>query len=106
MNSKEALDINNKSVKFKNKVNNENSNMNMKKISQITPYHKKSKTFFISPSYVSKNINNKNNNGFDKVKNNNIMENKNNGNSNIQSKYNLLINKTNYNNKKKIVNSM
>ena len=104
MNSKEALDINNKSVKFKNKVNNENSNM--KKISQITPCHKKSKTFFISPSYVSKNINNKNNNGIDKVKNSNIKENKNNGNSNIQSKYNLLINKTNNNNKKKNVKTI
>ena len=100
--SKETFDINNKSVKFKNKNNNENSNI--KKISQITPCHKKSKTFFISPSYVIKNINNKSNNEYEKIKNNNIKEYKNENNFNTNNKTKLIINKSNCNNRKKKIN--
>ena len=105
--NKEASDINNKSVKFKNKANYENSSI--KKISHITPCHKKSRTFFISPSYVIKNISNMNKNinqndnekiinMKEKVK---IKENKNNFNTTAQSKNNIKP-KSNY--KSKIIN--
>ena len=106
--NKEAFDINNKSVKFKNKANYENSSI--KKISHITPCHKKSKTFFISPSYVIKNISNINKN---KIQNENekinnlkekikIKENKNNFNTTAHSKNNI---NSKSNHKNKIINT-
>ena len=79
--NKETPDINNKSVKFKIQIN--KGNNSIKKISQITPCHKKSRTFFISPSYVIKNINNIN------EKSNNLKENK-------KTKDNKNINSTNH----------
>ena len=71
--------INNKNSKFKNKLNNEKSNSNINKNNLIVPCHKKSKTFFISPSYAFKknnNINTKKSQYFYKRISNHIKNNK------------------------------
>ena len=86
--SKEEIDINNKSLKNKNKISNEKSNI--KKISKITSCHKKSRTFFILHSYVIKNISNQNyNNNINNINNNT------NDNSNALEKINKNILKEN-----------
>ena len=54
----ENLLINNKSLKNDARLKNEKSNSKNKKSSFIVPCHKKSKTFFISPSYAFKKNNN------------------------------------------------
>ena len=113
--TKVTFDLNNNSVKFKNNINTGNSSI--KKISQITPCHKKSKTFFISPSYIIKNINNnvnknKKNDEPAKLINNNskesniLKDNKNNFNKNINPKKNVIVNKSKniHNKKNNIIN--
>ena len=101
--TKVTFDVNNNSVKFKNNINTGNSSI--KKISQITPCHKKSRTFFISPSYIIKNINNdinnaKKKNELEKIENSNsketsiLKDNKNNYSKTNNSKKNVIVNKS------------
>jgi hypothetical protein len=104
-NNKDAPDIN-KSIKFKIQINKGNNNLT-KKISQITPCHKKSRTFFISPSYVIKNINHRNektiNINTNKDNNKKMKENQN-YNSNIHQKNTFGTNKIKCHQKKNNIN--
>ena len=79
--NKENSLISNKSSKLNNNLKKEKSNSKNKKSPLIVPCHKKSKTFFISPSYAIKKNNNlvntKHDQQFYKRVNNNIKENKN-----------------------------
>ena len=79
--NKENSLISNKSSKLNNNLKKEKSNSKNKKSPLIVPCHKKSKTFFISPSYAIKKNNNlvniKHVQHFYKRVNNNIKENKN-----------------------------
>ena len=79
--NKENSLISNKSSKLNNNLKKEKSNSKNKKSPLIVPCHKKSKTFFISPSYAIKKNNNlvntKHDQHFYKRVNNNIKENKN-----------------------------
>ena len=59
--NKENSLISNKSLKLTNKLKNERSESKDKKSAFIVPCHKKSKTFFILPSYAFKKNNNLNN---------------------------------------------
>ena len=105
--SKETPDVNNKNNKCKLQINKGNNNNSIKKISQITPCHKKSRTFFISPSYVIKNINHINekinNNNNNKDNNKKVKENKNYNlnNLNIHQKSNFLTSKKKCNHQKR-----
>ena len=59
--NKENSLISNKSLKLTNKLKNDRSESKDKKSAFIVPCHKKSKTFFILPSYAFKKNNNLNN---------------------------------------------
>ena len=97
---------NNKSRIYNNKLNKDNNNY-FKKSPLIIPCHKKSKTFFISPSYALKKTNNINSNktkNYYKKINNNIKENKKEINKSNYSTTILIKNDNSKNNIKKKIN--
>ena len=98
----------NNSFKAINKLKNEMSGNNLKKSHFIVPCHKKSKTFFISPSYAFKknNIISEQNKNFYKRVNNNNKENKKSINvSDFNSTVQINKKKTKNNKNKKIYNT-